>query len=763
MDFVQCLQEFVNPTDNFDAANQHLLEMKQNDPHSFLMSLIEIIENVQNPSNFRLTALKAITMLGTHNQHLRFGRIQCDLEIVYQIFDFLFPFVQNDDPFGDAAYNVLHFFSKIIDSEKYYQEFLLPYVSSYDELDNPSEKYLKKLFTLCKTHLLYKEEGVQEDFVLLCNFFEQHFESFSEEQTKRKILKMIVLSIPVLTVDLIETNFDDFILSFYATYAPLFVDEFKDLQYSLLSPQYVEAKPSVIDLLIDVSSQSFDSFKLLVWHVLRQYATKEHCFFLVQRILENADVSKDEKFPISLYHMREIVKKAELEADFIQQIYTSFIEEDSTNGKYALSLIDEAILYDYLEKGDAMPENYQISLLDTFLFFLNDSNIRIKSHGFSLICSMIKRRIITEFDEYLQFAFDNLLSDEEITKIDCINIILSVCSVTEADTVIEIADNLFSGLQEHSEDEDPQYLKTILLSLSTITRFFSKEYAFQCLSSIWEIASSMFSESFDSPVLSDFVHLVGSLMENVSIEGNEMLQEIAEFSVNLIGAEEEDGYYLMNIVCKEFGEKSPEILQYCIEQVLERLSNATNEVTLNHLANICLTVVAFIDNPEALHHIAETCISYMTSIDLKSSSQVSLHKVLSLINTTNEECVKEFLQLAAVDFFKQFIYIESPSFQIIKYLISLFFVHVSTNQVPASDILYIILYHLLDFLSNEKEEETNKKEAVQLFLSALVPFFSEETSSKAQCKRNDYSNIIKYFDNEEQLQCFLHFVNIVDI
>ena len=758
--FYESFHELLNPTESFEEANQFLLDLKENNPQLFLENLLSIIFDSKNNDNAKIVAIKALTMLGTHSKSSKLSRIQCAPQIVHQIYEHLFPFVERNDLLGETTFNVLKFFSKLVATDVFYQNYLVPYVMTYDEQKNPSELYLQRLFGLCKTHLLYKEGDIRQDLYDLCNFFAQHLPSFTLENTAKRILKLIIMSIPVLTADLIGSSFDDFILEFYATYAPQFVEYFKELQYSLLSTEYAQEKPAVIDILIDVSTQSFDQLKLLCWHVLRQYATKDHCILFVQRMFENADVEKTEKYPISEYHLREIVAKAELSSEAIQEMFSTYAEQMSTNGKYALSLIDEALLHGFIEWGDGLPDNYQLSILDTFPYFLNDDNLRIKSHGFSLICALIKRKIVTDYEEYLEYSLENLLSGDDIIKLDCINIILSIFVVSDDDTKMELGNQIFSSIQEHIEDEEPEDLKTILMTLTELSSYFPKEYAYECLQEIWSMTSTMFRESLDSPVLSNFVHLVGNLMKNVSIEGNEMLQQIAEFATELIDAEEEDGYYLMNIVCQEFGAQSPEILQYCIEKVLERLSSAANEKSLERLAELCMTVVPFIDDQSILQKFAETCISYMDSIDLKPNALIPLHQLLAMIHSVDAQLVNEFLPRAAFHFFKEFIYIDQPSFSCVKYLISLLYVHSVTNQIPISKNICTVIYHLLDFISFSKDEEENKAIS-QEFMAMLNEFREQPVDYKPQVRKKHYQYLLQYLD-DDQISYFFQFITPVD-
>ena len=163
MDFIECFNELLNPTEKFSEAHDQLLQIQKENPQLILDGLISIIENQETPENVRLYAIKSITMAAPVTNDARFPTMTLlDIpEVIINIADYLFPFLSREDKIGESAYATLRLYHRLIKTAKFYVSYLLPYVQNTPQ-DEISEFYRYREY-----ELLFNTNDIMKNKVLL--------------------------------------------------------------------------------------------------------------------------------------------------------------------------------------------------------------------------------------------------------------------------------------------------------------------------------------------------------------------------------------------------------------------------------------------------------------------------------------------------------------------------------------------------------------------------------------------------------------------
>ena len=673
MNLVDCITELSRPvqSEHFEEANQAMVQMKENNPFELLQGFCEII-NSEIEVSMKEKAIKMMTMV--------IGRLNTTYSLISRVppeftglaFETLFPLLQNNDNIANVSRQTLTLFLCACKDIQTVEEIFGKILENFSA--EVPDFYFEAIINLlgnceylCVNNIHYA--------VHVINVIRE--KEMSDEMFK-KTVNVVSLLVPLkITEEEIQTEECQLIIEFffYATErspkstfelaSHIFVDEtfaaFPDLSQRLL--EFVCRDPAFIYCLKGV--YNFYPF------------TKQQLFELLGFIIQNISIEEEEivdndkDFYFVTPFFDEPLKSKLIDDIFrcypsliseIVPFITEHIQENGTNEKYAASILNyradrtvdrlrkkeetKIFFSEKLRETEELPpleELYPIDKAEILSFLTEDENPKVQRYGLFLQAGLVSEGRIEITEELIEQAFQLFYSEDQTIVDGGEMMLISIAKANNEEVNTAIVSALWENVQSAETQEEVASLQRIFQFLKRLTPFLTKTIANTLAEEVWGYCSAVFQEDSNAMQVGWCVGVLGGLVKIIGAENEAFITDLTGFVSALFEEEnEKDALFLITEICNTAGGNNQEILEFCVNYVIEHIPSAEDANALESLVKLTEAVINYIEDPELLDHIVVFMIEYLKVVKRsKFCTIIMLSGIITKIFRKNQDVVTQ--------------------------------------------------------------------------------------------------------------------------
>lgn len=171
----------------------------------------------------------------------------------------------------------------------------------------------------------------------------------------------------------------------------------------------------------------------------------------------------------------------------------------------------------------------------------------------------------------------------------------------------------------------------------------NQEFAFQMLTTVWELVNQAMEENPDHISVSWFIGILSALIPVISPEQSDAIQELAQFGSNLIeGDRMDDGIVIFSNIVSLIGGNNPQILEFCASLVLEHLLDDIEKNQQNSLIDLCKSIIGHIYDSEVLANILDSVVNLLVTNTDSIHMRLTITSILSNIASKIPEALPNY-------------------------------------------------------------------------------------------------------------------------
>jgi hypothetical protein len=445
----------------------------------------------------------------------------------------------------------------------------------------------------------------------------------------------------------------------------------KKLREIVFSPKRFEAFPDISQRIVDCIQQDPANLELLTSLYTMPFS-KEQLFTLISFIatcisLESelpwisrgSDIDFYNDPPIYSFIKDTFSAYPSLIAEVVPFI-AEHIQENGTDAKYAAAIINRAAestigFLRFRAEGkfsyhpdsqietDLPPLNelYPFENSDIVGFLTEDENPKIQKYGMTIQYDLISSGKLEITGELMSSALEMFTNDDFNVSDGGEMLLRGITRSNNQEAITAVMTALWGIIHEANVEEHASTLQKIFTFLKNIPLYLSDEVANQLAIETWGYLMPIYQENSDALQVGWCIGVLGSLINKIS-ENQELITELIGFVGTLFENENEsDAVFLITEICKVAGKQNPEVIEFCVSYVVDRIGSAENEKQLQSIINLCSSVIEYIEDPEQLNHILLSIISYIAVKKDSIKLKISLSDIIFDVFDKNREVVEQ--------------------------------------------------------------------------------------------------------------------------
>ncbi|EAY13874.1 hypothetical protein TVAG_044360 [Trichomonas vaginalis G3] len=723
-------------TEEINEANAYLLQLKEEDPQTYVFNLIEIIETEEIQVKSRLNAIKMLSVpLKRVSGKIR--RIPEGLDpqtFATPVFTTLIKYLSSTIPEMDAAaadsfiifLNVvpIDFANAVIgellsritpQSPTKFVTRVLQVMSEANVTGFPLEiriqmiENLIQIFSSLETnddsihyllltverliHYTDLHEASQEFLVAIINLVWNNAMDFPSESSK--LFTSICFSLPeifhlfpecyekymfVMTSSITMWPFLNLNLSFMLS----------DISNTILQENWQAILEFCIAILVsDNSTDPLDTDEIFTESNKILAAIS-----MTEMIIEN---QFDNCYPLCMEYISNNIKSEEPQARFVCAVFSLKISEKLLDESRASEITDEII-----------------ETRNQILFeLLDDDSPRVLQQALLEATFLIESEQLEPSNALFQFAL-TVLQSEKPALSDCSQQLLSAIANSGQEGAVELVSQQM--LQIITESQQVELVSESFRVLTSIAATLDQQSALNLIEGILEYANAILNSNI--PTISPCIGYLSQLIKSAQQSCDVYSDQINALAMALIeNGCDDDGYLLLASMVDVFGQSVMPIIQDCLDIVINCIATANNNANLIAILRIVESVCGYIQDEKNLSIIVESCVEHLTTELFNTQAKLKIIPVLAKISNQNPGVIADHTQeiLRSIKLVLPYI--------VNNYDSSMNFTFVLANAMPDNcediDLLNILLQQLRSVSRKATKFATDKKTLAMTILNLL--------------------------------------------
>ena len=660
-------------------ADSFLCTILEENPTQFLIYLLEIINNLNIPSNVRLNAIKSLTIPIQKKKIPQNLDLQTILPQLLETLHRLIPLEGSEEAsnFSKAASDTFVCYANSLPASC-----ATVFINSLFEhiQEGISLSYFKKLLYIMSdiSYYQYLNELKGQYVSTLFNFI-QTLQGDDLEVDEITHFFLLTIGNILKSFDFQEAGeeFTGSVLNIVWQYAPDFPSETSLIFESVVRgyPDLFVKHSEVAQSYMEVLQTSLMMYPFLnIWNSLFYHESSEiflraqwenmlgYCIAIIEDdtsdevIIEDEEANTTNKTVCAIRLIDMIISLNEQECIPVMLKYIhEHIDEQGTPSKFLSSIfaatIATAITDDILSGNTEIQHN--IEERDEILFkMLQDESPRVLQQAVREATGLINDKQLIPTEELLEYAFQLFASENNIIS-DISTKLIAAIANSELEGVRESVMEMMESIIEAYQD-----VPKVAESLRTMTEIAKKttpESAALMIERLLELSQILLEEHFTDPTVSPCIGYLTQLIRNAGQLSADYLEPCIAFASQLLERDfEDDGMGLLSALLDIFGDASSDLIQIAIEQVEMNFGSFTNELHLRALIELATSTVAFIEDSDSINNLVISCLEYLDKPNnvIPSATKKSLILLLASINLSKPEVIaahaEEILQINTI-------------------------------------------------------------------------------------------------------------------